>query len=134
VVIHIAAIEKALDELVRVLAPGGTLALYVSNSQFLFNRPGRGCERLPMGHARKFELHGERIWVWFIDIGAVVRYLTQHGLSLEKRHAGKFAGVRQRLSPRSRQLVWQFNNCWFQFSLPPQLAYMNLLVFRKREA
>src|SRR5438270_199859 len=82
--------ERALDELARVVEPGGRLALYVTNdsaldhrleaaARALIRRPLRGLEALPLGRGVWYEMHGEPLWVWRIDAAALTRYLEGRG-------------------------------------------------------
>jgi SAM-dependent methyltransferase len=91
VIIHIRDIERALDELVRIVAPGGRLALYVTNAsawdhkietaaRSLLRRPLRGVERLPMGRGVWYDWKGERLWVWWIEARALTRHLKARGM------------------------------------------------------
>lgn len=141
VLIHIPEIEKAMDELVRILAPGGRLALYVSNSQALqlslarvkrrlLGRP-HPAKPLPMGLGMRVEFHDEQIWVWFNDVEAIVRYLAARGLRLLSREAGEFCDFHIRHTGWLRQLFVGLNRFWCDARLPARFAHMNLLVFEK---
>lgn len=141
VLIHIPEIEKALDELVRILAGGGRLALYVSNAAALQPRAMRtlrsltgrssSLERLPMGYGTRVQFHGESIWVWYNDIDAMVRYLRERGLTLVSRRPGEFSDVHLRFTGGVRRGFLRWNNMWFERGLPARHAQMNLLVFEK---
>lgn len=143
VLIHIPEIERALDELARVLAFGGRLALYVSNStavQLVPRRvrrwiaPGRSdTRRLPFGFATRVDLHGEQIWVWFNDVAAIVRHLDSRGLTLLAREPGEFSDQYLRFSGLLRRVLRQVNNLSLRLRLAPALAQNNLLVFEKRK-
>lgn len=141
VLIHIREIEKALDELSRVLAEGGRLALYVCTSTALQFAPRRmqswlspqraKWSRLPFGYATKFDLYGEQIWLWHFDIQAIERHVEKHGLRLIARQSGEFSDFHLRFSGILGRLCWRFNNFWFRYRMLPRLAQMNLLVFEK---
>jgi len=142
VLIHIPEIERALDELARVLAVGGRLVLYVSNSTAMQLIPRRvrrwfasgrsDTQRLPFGFATRVDLHGEQIWVWFNDVAAIVSHLDSRGLTLLAREAGEFSDQFLRFSGPLRRVLLRINNLWFRFRLAPALAQNNLLVFEKR--
>lgn len=144
VLIHIPEMAKAMDELARILADGGKLALYVTNSQalqFARRRAEHGVirrrakwRRLPLGYATEAELHGEQIWVWLNDTAAIERHLAKHGLRLIARQAGEFSDFHLRFSGILGRLCWRMNNFWFRRRLPARLALMNLLVFEKHSA
>lgn len=142
VLIHIPEIEKALDELARILAVGGRLALYVSNHTALQLIPKRmrrrfgiqksEMQRLPFGYAIRVELHGEPIWVWFNDVPAIVRHLEKRGLKLVTRQPGEFSDFHLRFSGIRKRLLLRLNNFWFRNKLPASWAQMNLIVFEKK--
>jgi SAM-dependent methyltransferase len=142
VLIHIPAIDRALDELARVLAVGGRLALYVSNSTALqliprrvrrWLAPGRDdTQRLPYGLATQVDLHEGKIWVWFNDVAAIVRHLDARGLTLVARETGEFSDRHLRCSGALRRVLLGANYLFFRLRLAPALAQNNLLVFEKR--
>jgi ubiquinone/menaquinone biosynthesis C-methylase UbiE len=141
VLIHIPEIEKALDELVRILADGGRLALYISNQQGLLPRATRArrwltgksstLQRLPMGFGTRVDFQGESIWVWYNDVDAIVEYLRQRGLALVSRRPGEFSDLHLRFTGQLRRGCLRLNNFWFDRKLPARHALMNLLVFEK---
>lgn len=142
VVIHIPDIERALRELARILAPGGKLALYVTNRRALdhgieavlrlaFRKPQPRWERRPLGVGRWFELHGERLWVWRIDAQALRRYLATLGLRQTHQSIGEFTELQRRLRGPLRRLLLRFNNLCHRLGLPPGPAVANLLIFEK---
>ncbi len=142
VLIHIPAIEKALDSLVRILKPGGRLALYVTNSTALdfkieaLGRALRGSSHIqvethPMGKGYWYsERHGS-IWVWQVDIAALTTYLAQKGLQRTHRGAGMFSELYTRGPAFLRTPLVRLNTAWFQAALPAHFAEANLLVFEK---
>lgn len=142
VLIHIPAIEKALDSLVRILKPGGRLALYVTNSTALdfkieaLGRTLRGSSHIqvethPMGKGYWYhERHGS-IWVWQVDMAALTTFLTQRGLRRTHRVTGMLSELYTRGPAFLRTLLVRLNTLWFQAALPPSLAEGNLLVFEK---
>ncbi len=142
VLIHIPEIEKALEELARVLAMGGRLALYISNHTALQLIPKKirrrlhvektKMERLTLGYGMRVELNGEAIWVWLNDVPAIVRHLEKRGLHLVARQPGEFSDLHLRFSGLPRRLALYLNNFWFRYHLPSRLAQMNLLVFEKQ--
>lgn len=142
VVIHIPAIEAALDSLARVLQPGGRLALYVTNgrawdyrapalARTVLRRPPRDMQRLPMGSGHWYRADRSDLWVWRIDIDALTDYLTSRGLRLVHRLPGALTEMFVRLPRGLAALVLEGNTAWFRLGLPAGPAAGNLLVFDK---
>lgn len=141
VLIHIPEVAKALDELIRVLSPGGKLALYLCNSSALqfsprrletWLKPNRAkWKKLDFGYATEFELHGNSIWLWHFHRQALDSYLGQRGLKLVARAPGEFSDLHIRFPNRLGNLCWRLNNLWCSCRMPSRLAQMNLSVYEK---
>jgi len=142
VVIHIPDVAAALSELARVTKPGGRLALQLVNknawdfrvlglARTVLRRPHPKTEAGPLGHGAWYEFQGERLWVWALDVPAVVRHLEGQGLRLTKRAAGEFTELQRRMSSIPRQALLLLNNCWFALRLPAGPACTNVLTFEK---
>jgi len=143
VIIHIKEIERALDELARVVAPGGRLALYVTNAGALQFLPRKlknllggkqALVRTALGDGFDFDWHGEKIWVWRNRVDGLIAYLEGHGLRLVERQAGEFTDYAIHF-PNSGlgRALWWLNGLWPKLGLPAELAMNNLLVFEKRQ-
>lgn len=142
VIIHIPGIEKALDELARVVAPGGKLALYLTNkhaidqsierfARFALRKPLEGLEHLPMGDGVWYEMSGDRLWVWKLDAAAVARYLANKGFTLRRRRIGELSEIQVRLAGLPRRVLLHLNNLAYRLNLPPRIGATNLYVFEK---
>ncbi len=141
VLIHIPRVAHALDELVRVLSPGGRLALYLCNASALqfgprrietWLKPNRAkWKNLDFGYATEFELHGNAIWLWHFHHRVLDRYLSHRGLTLVARDSGEFSDLHIRFPKVLGRLCWRFNNLWCLSRLPSRLAQMNLSVYEK---
>jgi SAM-dependent methyltransferase len=142
VIIHIPDATAAVDELARVLRPGGRLALYVTNAASFEERLKRALraitgrsrpdeQRAPLGTSRWLRLNGEAIWLWRFDIPALVRHAEGRGLRLVERHAGEFTELHMFLWGNARLALFRLNLWWFRLHLSPALAHANLLVFEK---
>jgi SAM-dependent methyltransferase len=145
VIVHIHEVEKALDELARVIEPGGRLALYVSNRDswdqklesalhFLLRKPAVGREFLPLGNGNWYEMHEHKLWVWQFDIPALERQLEIRGLHLTHRVIGEFCEIQRRVGGPLRRMLLRLNNLCYRLKLPPGPAVGNLLVFQKDAA
>jgi len=142
VIIHIPEVEKTLDELARIIEPGGKLALYVTNknswdqklesmARFVLRKPLEGRETLALGDGVWFNMSGEKLWVWQFDVDALCRQLERRGLFLTHRVIGEFSEVQRRVSGPLRSMLLRLNNLCYRLKLPPGIASANLLVFRK---
>jgi ubiquinone/menaquinone biosynthesis C-methylase UbiE len=146
VIIHIPQVEGALDELGRVLAYGGRLALYVTNMHSaeemlrsllgpLIGKPQKSDERRTIGRGRWCRFNGEDLWLWRFDIPALARHLEARSLRLVARRAGELTEHGETAPVWLRRLKSQANALWFRCRLSARLAHANLLVFEKtREA
>jgi 2-polyprenyl-3-methyl-5-hydroxy-6-metoxy-1,4-benzoquinol methylase len=142
VIVHIHDVEKALDELARILEPGGKLALYVTNQsawdhklerllRYLARKPLAGRETLRLGTGTWYDLHEQKLWVWQFDIGELARQLELRGLKLTHRIVGEFSEIQRRMRGPLRALLLRLNNLWFRLRFPCGPAVTNLLVFKK---
>jgi SAM-dependent methyltransferase len=142
VIIHIHDIEKALDELARIVSPGGTLALYVTNRnawdykfeslmRLVLHRPLANRQSLPLGDGAWYEMHGQKLWVWQFDIPELQRHLEARGLRLIHRVTGEFSELQRRVKGPLRRMLLRLNNLYYRFRLWPEPAVANLLVFQK---
>jgi len=145
VIIHIHDVKKALDELARVIEPGGKLALYVTNGKswdqklesfvrFLIRKPLVGRESLRLGTGIWYEMSGQRLWVWQFDIRELEQQLKARGLNLTHRVIGEFSEIQRRVRGPLRRMLLRLNNLCYRLKLPPGPAAANLLVFRKDDA
>jgi ubiquinone/menaquinone biosynthesis C-methylase UbiE len=142
VVIHIREIDRALDELARVVQPGGKLALYVTNKhawdhklesalRLLLHRPLHR-QSLPLGSGTWYDMHGDRLWLWQFDIPRLSTELEKRGLRLRHRSIGQFSEIQRRVGGLPRRLLLRFNSLCFSLGLPPGPAVTNLLIFEKK--
>lgn len=143
VVMHIPDFNRALDELTRVVQPGGTLILSEGNAHSLQSLLLRGVKRL-LGRQRAEIVRDEiglqfwektssgRLMTRQTDIPALVRAMERRGLRLERRFAGQFSELYMLFErPFLQRLVHAVNALWFARIRTGRLAYGNLLVFRK---
>jgi len=142
VIIHIRPIEKALDELVRVLRPKGRLALYVTNKAALDHWILRAGRRilgktpvpsylLPMGRGCWHETGADRLWVWHIHIPALIEYLEGRNMTLVARTGGQFTELQRRVNGALRSAMLWGNRAYNRLHLPARFCADNLLVFEK---
>lgn len=142
VIIHIRDIEKALDELTRIVAPNGKLALYVTNNKaidhiveavarFVLRKPLSGREKLPMGDGIWYDYHGEKLWVWQFNTDSLTKYIEARGFRKTDHIIGEFTENQRRVKGFLRTILLKLNNLCYTLRLPPTIASTNLLVFEK---
>jgi len=145
VIIHIPEAEKALDELSRVIEPGGKLALSLTNKsaldnkiesfiRFLLRKPLVGIKHLPLGDGIWYEMNKEKLWLWRFDAKAVTAYLLKKGFHLKSRRIGELSEIQMRLRGIPRHMLLHLNNLAYRLNLPPQLACTTLFVFEKERS
>lgn len=144
VMMHIPAVDKAVAELSRVLAPGGTLIVSEGNKRSLQGAGLRWLKRA-LGRERAEVLHtpagiefweesgSGRLMTRQADIPWMIREFEKNGLTLTRRHAGQFSEIFTLLPWKPlRTLVHVFNGFWFRVVGCGGPAFGNLLVFRKK--
>ncbi len=142
VIIHIPTIERALDELARIVAPGGKLALYVTNKaawdhkieaglRMLLNKPLDGMQHLPLGDGIWYDYHGEKLWVWRVDTNALKQYLGDRGFTCKHQVIGEFTEIQRRVSGFPRKILLHLNNFCYDMRFAPAAGATNLFVFEK---
>ncbi len=144
VIIHIHDVDRALDELARIISPGGTLALYVTNRDAwdhklesllrrLIRKPVANRQSPRLGNGAWYEMHGQKLWVWQFDIPELQRQLEARGLHSTHRVAGEFSEFQRRVKGPLRRMLLRLNNLYYRAHLPPGPAVANLLVFQKHD-
>jgi ubiquinone/menaquinone biosynthesis C-methylase UbiE len=145
VVIHIPEAQRAFAELARIVQPGGTLALYLTNksaldhriepiARALLRRPGPEVQRLSLGEGRWYDMQSEKIWVWRFDAAAVTDYLEKRGFQLVKRRIGELSEIQLKLGGIARDVLLHLNNLAYDLNVPARFATGQMLVFRKSGA
>jgi ubiquinone/menaquinone biosynthesis C-methylase UbiE len=142
VVIHIPEAEKALDELARIVEPGGKLALYITNQsaidhkiegflRWILRKPLEFIPR-PLGDGIWYDLNDQKLWVWRFETGAIADYLAQKGFKLTHRHIGEFSEIQRRMKGWPRFLLLRLNNWAYRLKFPARLGVTQLLIFEKQ--
>jgi ubiquinone/menaquinone biosynthesis C-methylase UbiE len=141
VLMHIPDVEKALQELVRILRPGGHLIIAEANA----NAPETYAFRAYWKLARKGirverKLPGLEAWN---DTSAgpllsrktsaawLKRFLLDRGMKMISRTTGELTELYV-YSGRIRKLIHGLNRLWFRLRAPPSLAIGNYYLFRKQ--
>jgi len=142
VVVHIPDAEAALDNLARVLAPGGKFALQVLNEQSLdyrieklarivLGKPFAGLERTSLGTGLWYDYHDERLWVQRFNTAKLIGALEKRGLRLVSRRGAEFTEFQRRAPRFLRPFLLHLNNAAYALRLPPSLFCTHILVFEK---
>jgi len=143
VIIHIPDAEKALDELARIVKPGGKLALFITNKsafdhkiesflRFILRKPLTGLQHLPLGDGVWYVMNDEKLWVWQFETKAIVDYLQARGFNLKHQRIGALTEIQRRLSGIPRRLLLHLNNLAYRWHWPASIATTQLLIFEKR--
>ncbi|AFY58475.1 methylase involved in ubiquinone/menaquinone biosynthesis [Rivularia sp. PCC 7116] len=142
VIIHIRDVEKALNELARIVKPGGKLALYITNKtavdhnieslmRFIARKPLTDLQHLQLGDGVLYNMNDEKIWLWRFEKTAIAEYLATKKLNLKHCHIGELSEIQRRLTSVPRNCLLQLNNLAYRWNLPTNLATTQLLIFEK---
>ena len=142
VVIHIPEADKALDNLARVTAPGGKLALHILNSESfdykieklirkLLGRPFKNSQETEIGEGQWYDYSGERLWVQRFDTQKLSAAMAQRGLKLVQRRGAEFSEFQRRAPGLLRTPLLYLNNLAYALRLPASLFCTHILIFEK---
>jgi SAM-dependent methyltransferase len=142
VIIHIPAAAKALDELARIIEPGGKLALFITNKsavdhkieslmRMLVGKPLKGMQQLELGDGIWYGADDEKLWVWRFETSAVVDYLKARGFRLTHRRIGTLSEIQRRVSGLPRRQLLRLNDAAYRWNWSADLAVTQLVVFEK---
>ena len=143
VIIHIPEAARALDELARIIEPGGKLALFITNKsaldhkiesfmRLIVGKPLTGLQRLPLGDGVWYGADDDKLWVWRFETEAVVCYLKARGFTLTHRRIGALSEIQRRVSGVVRRQLLRLNDAAYRWNWPAHLATTQLLVFEKK--
>lgn len=143
VVIHIREMEAALAELVRVVKPGGSIGLQVTNTSALDHKleaavrlikPGRKpleVVQSPHGPGYAWEWNGAEIFTWRVKAASLVRVMReQHNANLIYRGISELTEIQHRLPGFLSGPIHVVNSVAYRLGLPASLAVTQQLVFR----
>ncbi|ELR96904.1 class I SAM-dependent methyltransferase [Gloeocapsa sp. PCC 73106] len=142
VIIHIQEIEKALNELTRIVDTNGKLALYVTNNnaldhlvekiaKFCLRQPILRKQKLSIGEGTWYDFNGEKLWVWQFDTNFLTQYIEARGFRKTHHIIGEFTENQRRVQGIFRKFLLQLNNFCYALKVHPSIASTNLLIFEK---
>jgi len=145
VIIHIPEAAKALDELARIIEPGGKLALFITNksaldhkieslARLVARKPLTGMQHFPLGDGIWYGSDEQKLWVWRFETAAVIDYLKARGFRLTHRRIGALSEIQRRLSGMPRRQLLRLNDAAYRWNWPANIATTQLLVFEKTPA
>ena len=144
VLIHIPDVERALSELARVTAPGGTLVLSEANmhsaQQYLtrslkavFGSGRSKLERTAAGLETREHTEQGLLVTRVSDIAWMARHCEGLGLHLKTRIPGQLSELYALMPWRwLRRAIHVANSVWFRMVRMPGPAFGNILMFEKR--
>jgi ubiquinone/menaquinone biosynthesis C-methylase UbiE len=145
VLMHIPEAERVLTELVRVLAPGGRIALMENNLHSLQVRlwdPLVRTVKRAVGrpiHPQSHTVRGAEEWrpeglmVRRTDFGWLIRCFEGQGLRLVARFAAQFTEAYTNVPGRMlKSMLYRINEAYLRSGGPASLALGNVAVFEKR--
>ena len=144
VIIHIPNADKALDELARVIEPGGKLALYITNkaavdhkieslARALQGKPLSDLQHRPLGDGVWYDMSDEKLWLWRFEIKKIAEYLSTKGFSFKHCRTGELTEIQRRVQGIPRDFLLRLNNLSYRWNLLSGLATTQLLIFEKNK-
>ncbi|MEM6751147.1 MAG: methyltransferase domain-containing protein [Planctomycetota bacterium] len=143
VIIHVEQFAKGLDELVRVVKPGGSIALYVTNktaldhkaerlARLLLRKPGVPMTQTEFGPGATWPMNDAEIYTMRADAKAISTYLAQtHGVALTFRGLGEFTEAQWRVKGPARTALQHVNRLAYTYGLPASMSATQVLVYKK---
>ena len=140
VLMHIPEVEKALQELVRVLRPGGYLIIaetnanapetYAFRAYWKLARKGIRAKRTPIGVEAWSETPAGPLLSRKTSARWLKRFLRDRGMKTITRTTGELTELYV-YSGRIRKVIHRLNRLWLGLHAPPSLAIGNYYLFRK---
>jgi 2-polyprenyl-3-methyl-5-hydroxy-6-metoxy-1,4-benzoquinol methylase len=144
VLMHVPDVVRAVDELARVVAPGGRLVVSERNmlaaeaaapaiARRVFGH-GRRQRRTPAGIEHWKQTDAGPFLIRHANVGWLVRAFAERGLVLRRRMAGQLTESYGKLPQSAARVVHDVNARWVRGQRPPSPAVANILVLEKPPA
>lgn len=143
VLMHIPDVNEAINELYRVLKPGGFLIVSEGNMYSLQAIIFRALERFlkkektekrctEAGLEYRTKTSAGVLFIRHANIRALIKIFERSGFTLQRRVAGQFTELYRRFSsPKMTRLIHAFNHVWFKYVKMPYPALGNILFLEK---
>jgi len=142
VLMHISEVKLAIDELCRVLKPGGNLILCEVSQNALETIIGRMIKRLlkktgeensaDTGIECWTETSSGKFLVRKTNIKWLKSYMKNNGFKLTYHLPGQFTEIYTRVSPLYiKNIIQIFNEIWFKYIKLTSPSLSQILIFRK---
>ncbi|MGB0766125.1 MAG: class I SAM-dependent methyltransferase [Phycisphaeraceae bacterium] len=145
VMVHIRKIEKALAELVRVVKPGGSIALQITNTSAIDHKIEDTARKLlrgkkplnvtkhPLGDGYAWEWNGSEIFTWRNNAKAIAKHLAdEHGATLTTRRISEMTELQQRFPGFMAAPIHVVNALAWKLGMPAAVGVTQLLVFKTK--
>jgi SAM-dependent methyltransferase len=139
VLMHVPDIRRALDELARILAPGGVLVVSEGNMLSLDNfafavvnrlrRRRHPATRHPAGLETLIDTPTGPLFIRHTNLPWLVREMEARGLRLAHRESGQFTEAYTRLPSPAASMVHRANR-WLRHG-PSRLSFGTILMFER---
>lgn len=142
VLIHIPDFDAALDNLMKALKPGGTMALYLTNEGALdlkLERLARKLTRKPpkayiknrWGRGFWHDMPGGKMWTNHLRATALISYMHSNQFKVIHHSAGELTELQKYARGRLKRFTQSMNYWLFRFQYPVSWGATQLLVFKK---
>lgn len=144
VLMHIYEIEKALNELCRVIKPGGSLvicevsknamdSIIIGIIKNIFNKKSEVKSKTKFGVEYWADTDVGRILVRKTDISALIKHLDSSGFELVKHIPGQFSQLYTKFnSYLVKKIILFFNLFWYKYVGLASPSLEQVLIFKKR--
>ncbi|HEX3358804.1 MAG TPA: class I SAM-dependent methyltransferase [Tepidisphaeraceae bacterium] len=140
---HIPNVDSAMRELVRVVKPGGRLAIQTVNGRaldhrientvrFLFRKPIPGLTRTRYGAGSWCDMDGGKLFNWRFKLNAISQAFADLGCKQIARRASELTEFQRQIGGPPRWFFRKANDLWAALNLPAGPAITNILVFEKK--